>query len=314
MAIFLTEQEVNQLMTVKDVLPAVEEGFREQGLGLAVNRSRTRLKTTNGSMSIMTASIPGLNAAGFKATGSGGRVMVYLYSGETGCLEAIIEAGRMGQLRTGAASGVATKYLARPDSSIVGMIGTGTQGRTQIEAVCAVMPVKKALAYSRDPERRAEFCRRMSEHLGVEFVPAGSPEETAKDADIIITITNTREPVLSGEWIKPGTHINAAGANSLTRRELDDEAVRKADVIVADSLDQAKLESADLFMAVERGVINWEQVGELGQVVAGKRPGRENDHQITLFESHGIAIWDVAAGAKALELAKAKGVGTQLPF
>ncbi|MSQ14713.1 MAG: ornithine cyclodeaminase family protein [Dehalococcoidia bacterium] len=314
MAIFLTEQDINELMTVNDVLPVIEEGFREQGLGLAVNRSRARLKTTNGSMSIMTASIPGLKVAGFKATGTGGRVMVYLYSGETGRLEAIIEAGRMGQLRTGAASGIATKYLARADSSIVGMYGTGTQARTQIQAVCAVMPVKKVLAYSRDPERRAEFCRRMSESLGVEFVPAGVPEDAAKDADIIITITNTREPVLNGEWVKPGTHINAAGGNSLTRRELDTEAVRKADVIVADSIDQAKIESADLVMAVEQGIINWEQVGELGKVVAGKDRGRENDRQITLFESHGIAIWDVAAGAKALELARAKGVGTPLPF
>lgn len=314
MAIFLTEKEVNQLMTIDDALAVVEEGFREQGLGVAVNRSRTRLRVPNGSMNIMAAVVPGLNAAGFKAYGGGGRMMVYLYSTETGRLEAIIEAGRMGQLRTGAATGIATKYLARPEASVVGMYGTGNQARTQIEAVCAVTPVKKVLAYSRDPERRAEFCSRMSESLGVDFAPAGSPEEAAKDADIIITITNARDPVLKGEWVKAGTHVNAAGGNSLLRRELDDEAVGKADVIVADSVEQAKIESADLFMAVERGIINWEQVGELGQVVAGRNVGRENDRQITLFESHGIAIWDVAAGAKVLELARSKGVGTPLPF
>ncbi len=314
MAIFLTEGEVNQLLTINDAIEVVEEGFREQGMGTAVNLSRTRLRVPRGSMNIMAAAVPGLNATGFKASGAGGKVMIYIYSAETGQLEAIMEAARLGQLRTGAASGVATKYLARSDSSVVGMYGTGAQGRTQIQAVCAVAPVKKVVAYSRDPERRAEFCRRMSESLGVEFVPANNPEDAAKDADIIITITNTREPVLSGEWIKPGTHINAAGGNSLLRRELDEEAVRKADVIVADSLHQAKIESADLFMAVERGVINWEQVGEFGQVVAGRHPGRENDRQITLFESHGIAIWDVSAGAKVVELAKARGVGTPLPF
>lgn len=314
MAIFLTEAEVSQLMTMKDALEVVEEGFREQGLGIALNKSRARLRVPKGSMNIMAATVPGLNASGFKAYGGGGRMMVYLYSTWSGQLEAVIEAGRLGQLRTGAASGVATKYMAPSHASVVGMYGTGNQAITQIEAVCAVTPVKKVLAYSRDPERRAEFCRRMSEHLKVEFVPAASPEDAAKDADIIITITNTREPVLSGAWIKQGTHINAAGGNALIRRELDEDAVGKADVIVADSIDQAKIESADLFMAVERGVINWEQVGELGQVVAGRHPGRENDQQITLFESHGIAIWDVAAGAKVVELAKAKGVGTPLPF
>ena len=316
MTLFLREADVQQLLTMKDALVAVEESIRLQGLGLAVNRPRQRLRTGGASFNMMQAVIGPMDAVGWKAYGGGprGHMRVFLFSTETGDFKAIIEANRLGQVRTGAASGVATKYQARSDASTVGMYGSGNQARTQLEAVCAVRPIKSVKVYSRTPERREAFAQRMSEQLKVEVTPVARPEEACQGCQIVIAITNSRESVLQGEWLEPGTHINAAGGNALIRRELDAEAVRRADIITVDSLEQAKMECADLFQAVEQGVVNWEQVEELGKVVCGRMPGRTSDDQITLFESHGLALWDVATGETVYRLAREKGVGTELPL
>lgn len=315
--LFLREADVQRLLTMEDTLKAVEESIRQQGLGLAVNRPRQRLRSGRGVLQVMAASVGALDAAGWKSYGggpSGGQMRVFLFSTETGEFKAIIEANRLGQMRTGAASGVATKYQARANASTVGIYGTGYQARTQLEAVCAVRPVKSVKAYSRTPEKRAAFAQEMSQRLKVDVVPVEQPEEAARGCDIVITITNAREPVLSGEWLEPGTHINAAGGNSLVRAELDPEAVRRAGIITVDSIEQAKMECADLMRAVERGVINWEQVEELGKVVCGNAPGRTSEDQTTLFESHGLALWDVAAASAVYNRAREQGVGLELPL
>src|SRR5262245_58768513 len=148
-------------------------------------------------------------------------------------------------MRTGAASGVATKYLARAGAKTVGVYGTGWQAQSQLEAVCAARDIESVKVYSRSPENRARFCQEMNARLGgVEIAPVERPEEAA-DADVIVTITTSREPVLQGAWLKPGTHINAAGGNSILRRELDDEAVRRSSFIAVDSIDQAKIEAGE---------------------------------------------------------------------
>lgn len=317
MTLFLREADVSQLLTMKDAIAAVEEATRAQGLGLAVNRPRQRLRSGRSVLQMMPASIGPMEVAGWKAYGggrTGGQMRVFLFSTETGEFKAIIEGNRLGQMRTGAASGVATKYQARANATTVGMYGSGNQARTQLEAVCQVRPIKSAKVYSRNAENRVAFAKEMSDYLKIDVVPVDQPEAVCKGSAIVITITNSRDPVLKGEWLEPGTHINAAGGNALIRAEIDGEAVRRAEIITVDDLEQAKQESGDLMQAVERGIVNWEQLVELGKVVCGRMPGRTSEEQITLFESHGLALWDVAAGEAVYRLAKQRGVGTELPM
>jgi ornithine cyclodeaminase/alanine dehydrogenase-like protein (mu-crystallin family) len=242
------------------------------------------------------------------------KFVVLLFSTETGALLAVIEADRLGQMRTGAASGVATKYLARPDADRVGCYGTGWQARSQLEAVCAVRRVREIRVYGRDPERRARFAEEMTSGLGVSVTAVERPEAAARDASILVTITGSKTPVLEGRWIAPGAHVNAAGSNALQRAELDVEAVRRAGLVVTDSLEQARLECGDLVVPIEQGVIRWEDVRELGEVVAGKRPGRRSPEEITLFESQGVAMEDVAVAARLVARARERQAGREIPI
>ena len=241
------------------------------------------------------------------------RFYVQLFSTDTGELLALLEAGDLGQVRTGAASGVATKYMAREDSATVGVIGSGYQARTQLEAVCKVRPIKSAKVFSRTAERRERFATRMGERLGIDITPVESGEECVADADVVITMTSANRPVLNGEWLSEGTHINAAGANHWMRRELDGDAVRRSDVIVTDEIEQAKMECGDLIYPAELGSIRWEQVRSLADVVGGIAPGRNSDTDITLFESQGLAVQDITTGIRVYHLALEKGIGSELP-
>ncbi len=317
MALLLREHDVQRLLPMTDAMAAVEEVMRQHGRGAATNNPRGRTRTLKGMLHLMAAAAPELGYFGFKAYatfpgGGGTRFHVMLYSAETGELLALIEASALGQIRTGAASGVATKYMAREDAQTVGLFGTGYQARTQIAAVCAARDVHKVKVYSRSAERRSAFAREMSEALGVTMQPTNTPEETVRDSDILITITSAREPVFDGRHLQDGVHINAAGSNSLIRREVDEETVRRANVIVVDDKEQAKIECGDLLPAIERGILTWERVRTMGEVVAGIVPGRTAPTDITLFESHGIALWDVAVGARVYERARVKGVGEEV--
>jgi ornithine cyclodeaminase/alanine dehydrogenase-like protein (mu-crystallin family) len=235
-----------------------------------------------------------------------------LYSTETGELLAILQADRLGQMRTGAASGVATKFMARHDACTIGIFGTGWQARSQLEAMCAVRPIQAINAYGRDAARRQTFCTEVSQQLGVPVEPAASPEAVVKGMDVVITATNAREPLFDGNWLEEGAHVNAIGSNALIRREIDDTTVRRSSRIVVDSKEQARAECGDLLGALERGLVHWEEIRELGEVVAGFAPGRRQASEITLFESHGLAIWDLAVGMAVHEAAKAKGIGYDL--
>jgi alanine dehydrogenase len=227
-------------------------------------------------------------------------------------LLAMLQADRLGQMRTGAASGVASKYMARADARRVGIFGTGWQARSQLEAVCAVRPIQSVKAFGRDATRRQTFCAEMSQQLGLPVEPAATPEAVVQSMDVVITSTNAREPLFDGDWLELGAHVNAIGSNALIRREIDDTTVRRCAHIVVDSKEQARLESGDLLGPLERGLIHWEQVRELGDVVAGLIPGRGQASDITLFESHGLALWDLAAGMAVYEAAKLKGVGSEV--
>lgn len=317
MAIFLSEAQVEKLATMDMALEAVEEAFRLQGEGKTELAPRRRCRLQNGMLHVMSASLPTLGLAGLKcytSTEDGVRFLVHLYDAQDGRLLAVMEGNRLGQLRTGAASAVATKYMARPEVTRLGIIGTGFQARAQLEAIRAVRPIRQIVAYGRDQERRERFCRQMSEALGLPVTPAAAPEEAVRDMDIVVTATTAREPVLCGEWLAKGTHVNAIGANSLSRQEIDVEAVRRSACVVVDSLEQAKMEKGDLARAVEAEAFYWEDARELGLVVIGDFPGREDDSEITLFESGGIALEDVAFAGRIYQAARKAKVGTTLPF
>jgi alanine dehydrogenase len=315
MALCLDEQQVTDLLTMEMAIVAVEEALKQQGLGTAINNPRSRVRLPTGQLHMMGAALPTRGVIGYKAyTAFRGqtRFHVMLYSSDTGELVAMLQADRLGQLRTGAASGVATKYMARPEARSVGIFGTGWQARSQLEAVCAVRQVQGIKAFGRDATRRQTFCSEMSQQLGIPVEPAHTPEAVVKGMDLVITATNARDPLFDGNWLEPGAHVNAIGSNALIRREIDDTTVRRSALVVVDSKEQARLECGDLLGALERGLIHWEQVRELGDVVAGFIPGRRQGSDITLFESHGLAIWDLAAGMAVYDAAKAKGVGREL--
>jgi len=229
-------------------------------------------------------------------------------------MAALIEADALGQIRTGAASGVATKYLANENARMACIIGTGYQARTQLEAVAAVRRLERVRAFGRDPERRAIFCREMSERIGISVEPASSAEEAVMGADIVITATPATKIVLEGAWLTPGMHINAMGANWPQKRELDTAAVGRAGKIVVDSLEQAKMEAGDLIQAFAEDQSRWNTVRELSEIVVGKAPGRSSATEITLFKSIGIAAWDLAAAVRVYEMAVARGMGKPIPL
>jgi alanine dehydrogenase len=315
MALLLKEKDVTELLDMNTALAAVEEVLRDQAEGEAVNRARNRVSTQTSQLSYMVASDNRLGVYGMKTytvSRKGARFLVSLYESQTGDLLAMMEADKLGQMRTGAASGIATKYMARADADTVGIYGTGWQAESQLMAVCAVREIKTIKAYSRSPERRQAFAAKMTAQLGVEVIAVETPEEAARDQAIVITITSGREPVLKGEWLAKGAHVNAAGSNFLTKAEIDVETVRRSAMIAVDSLETAKVEGGDLLPSVERGVINWESLIELGRIVAGQCKGRTADDDITLFKSHGIALEDIATALRVYNLAKERGIGERI--
>ncbi|MBI4588491.1 MAG: ornithine cyclodeaminase family protein [Candidatus Rokubacteria bacterium] len=313
----LTESEVARLLPMSLALETVESVFRWQATGQTVNCPRVRLRAPRGLLQVMPASVPEAGAMGLKAyTVVQGRVrfVVLLFRTETGELVGIFEADRLGQIRTGAASGVATKYLARSDADVVGCYGTGYQAETQLEAICAVREIRRIQVYGRNVDRRQGFAKAVADRLKVPVLAVERPEEAARGASILVTITNSKTPVLNGGWIEPGAHVNAAGSNALDRAELDVEAFRRAALVVADSREQAEIECGDLVEPVKQGVVAWEQVHELGEVVAGLGPRRQSAEAITIFESQGLAMQDVAVGSRLLQLARAQSVGREIEF
>jgi ornithine cyclodeaminase/alanine dehydrogenase-like protein (mu-crystallin family) len=312
MPLLLTEQQVTELLDMETAIAAVEEVLRDQAEGLATNRPRQRVAVPASQLHVMAAGDKKLGVYGLKvytASKKGARFLVLLYESETGDLLAMIEADRLGQMRTGAASGVATTYMARESADTVGIFGTGWQAESQLMAVCAVRQIKTIKAYSRISEHRDAFARKMTSLLRVDVRAAESPEAAVGGQSIVITATGAREPVLKGEWIERGAHLNVAGSNFLAKSEVDVEAIRRASIIAVDSVEQSKLEAGDLMPAIERGVITWESVTELGRIVAGRDPGRTSDDDITLFKSNGIALEDISTALRVYNLARERGVG-----
>jgi alanine dehydrogenase len=318
MTLHINEAEVRQLLTMPMAVAAVEEVSRKQAEGSVVVHPRRRFELPGGGFfHYMAAMDTEAGYVGMKQyTYVKGKLcfLVPLYEIATGNLVAVIEADYLGQQRTGAASGVATKYLAKKTTRVAGILGTGGQAKTQLEAINTVRLLESAYVYGRDPQRRNKFCDEMSERLGISVYPMESAAAAVESAEVISTATTSAQPVLHGKDLLPGVHINAIGANHAHKRELDDAAVAKANLIFVDSLAQSRQEAGDLIIPFEREPQKWQQVHELAEVVAGKVPGRSSDSQTTLFKSNGIASWDLAVATKVYKMAKERGLGRELPF
>lgn len=318
MALILTESDVRSILTMPLALEAVEDAFRRLADGTAVCQPRHRVRVPGQSLlNYMAASDAAGGYLGLKIysiSREGARFIIPLFAAESGDLVSLIEADYLGQMRTGAASGVATRRMAREDAKIAGIIGTGLQARTQLEAVAHARKLDSVRAFGRDVARREKFAREMTEKLGLPVKPVTSAEEAVRGVHILITATTAVQPVVEGRWLEPGLHINAVGANFAEKRELDSDAVLRASVIAADSVEQARIEAGDLIQAFGHDASRWEPVRELADIVAGKVTGRTSRDQITLFKSGGIAIEDIVVAGRIYERARERGLGKELPF
>jgi alanine dehydrogenase len=310
LTLYLTEADVGELLTIEDAIEGVEGSFRRIAAGGVENRPRYRLRLGGGIMAVMSAVDVELGKAGLKTYTAFGhddvRFVVLVFETGRADLAAVIEANRLGQLRTGAASGVAAKYLARSGARTLGVFGCGFQAETQVAAIRAAVPtIERVVAYCRTEASLKRFCKQ----VGAE--PAEAQHEVGAQ-DVVVTATTSRDPVLRGDWLGPGALVCAIGANDPGARELDDVVLERAAFVSCDSREQSMLESGDLIDPVAHGVLDWLEVHELHQVVAGELAGRQSDEDIVLFKSNGIAAWDIAIGAAALERARERGVGKEL--
>jgi alanine dehydrogenase len=287
----------------------LEACFRRMAAGSVENVPRRRLAVPGGFLAVMSAADTELGFAGLKSYAvAKGRAtfVVCLFSLADGSLDAVLEADRLGQARTGAASGVAASHLGRRGAETLGVIGCGAQAESQLEAILAGAPsIARVLAWCRTPERLAEFCARTG------AVAAESGQEAA-GCDVVVTITSSKDPVVRGEWLQPGALVCAAGANRPDARELDDVVLQRAAFVCCDSKEDARIESGDLIDPIENGVLDWLEVHELQEVVAGEVAGRQSDADIVVFKSNGLAAWDIAIAAEVVARARERGVGREL--
>jgi alanine dehydrogenase len=318
MALLLTEADVKAILTMRLTLELVEESFRRLAGGSAINHSRRRLQLPGKAiLNYMAAADATGGYVGLKIysiSREGARFVVPLIHAQSGDLVALIEADYLGQMRTGAASGIATRMMAREDARTAGIIGTGLQARTQLEAVASVRKLTSIRAFGRDPGRREQFAKEMTARLGVPVTAVSSAQEAVRGADILITSTTSKEPVVEGGWLERGVHINAIGVNFAQKRELDSESVRRSEIIAADSVEQSKVEAGDLIQAFGEDASRWAAVRELADIVAGRTPGRTGRDQITLFKSNGIAIEDIVVAGRVYEMARERKMGREVPM
>jgi ornithine cyclodeaminase/alanine dehydrogenase-like protein (mu-crystallin family) len=309
MPLYLRESDVDVLLSPEDAVTAVEGCFQRLAQGKVENEPRTRLGLEGGLLNVMAAVDLELGVGGLKTYAGfpdGARFVVVLFATDRPEVLALIEADRLGQRRTGAASAVAARHLAKPEAHTLGVIGTGWQAESQVECMRVALPqLERVVAYSRDEKRLAAFCKRFR-------AEAGEYNRDAAEQDVVVTATSSKDPVLRGEWLRPGTLVCAMGANRIQSRELDNAVLERAAFVCCDSKVQARIEAGDLAEPVERGVLDWLEVHELSEVVSGEVVGRGSDEDIVLFKSIGIAAEDLAVGSLVYERAREQGIGVEL--
>jgi alanine dehydrogenase len=313
--LYLSEDDVHQLLSMEECVQETERVFLHEAEGRAEHKPTHEFHFPQGGfLRLKAGACYGYNTLGWKAYGTAGRRrIVYVYNLQTG-LDGILDAMWLTQMRTGAVSAVATKYMARPESSTVGIIGSGKEAPTQLAAIHCVRPLKHVKVYSRTKEHRERFAADVSRQMGVAIDPVDSAEECVRDVDIVVTMTSARDPIVSGPWLAEGTHINGVGATGIYRRELDEDAVARCAVVAVEHLPVAHEECGELIYAAIRGKLQWSLVRELKDLVSGTIPGRGRPEDITLFDSIGIGSEDVAIATYLLAKARARSAGTVLPM
>lgn len=317
MALFLKDEDVAQCVTMDAMLEAIESMQRQYGDGQAHNMTRRKIIADSGMLSVMGGGLFHQGLLGVKTytvVKGAYSFQVSLYDANTGELLLYTQANRLGQLRTGATTGVAVKHLANPGDATVGIIGTGGQAPTQLEALSKVRGIKKIKAYSRTQERREEFARRMTDTMGVEVSAVDSNEDAVRDCDIVLCIAATMDPVVEGAWIKDGSTLIGAGPTTWRAREVDEAVITRAGKLIVDSTEQAAIEAGDLCSAVDKGIIQWSKVHELRHVVSGAVTGRDSKDQVVYAKIMGTGVADVAAAKLAYDSAKAAGLGTEMDW
>lgn len=317
--LLLKEAEVEGLLPMSEALEAVELAFRKIGLEEAMNIPRSRAVTDHAQIHVMAATIKGMGAMGAKVYSTSRKnpplFYVPLFDGKTGLLLAIMQADHLGRIRTGAASAVATKALSRPDSNSLGILGTGKQAFTQVEGIAKVRPIGRVTVWSPTQAHREAFGAKVAAAFpAIKVAVASTAREAVAGHDIVSTITSAYDPFVEGDWLEPGTHINACGSNFAGKAELTPSAVKRCDLIVVDHREQARLESGDLEKPIEDKLIAWTNIRDLGPLLVGRYPGRENATQVTMFKSNGLAIQDVACAMRVYKHAVEQGVGTSIDF
>jgi alanine dehydrogenase len=312
---YLSNDDIRALVSADEARQVIHELFRHESEGAAENHPTTELTIPGGFFRIKAGVAYGSRVFGFKAYGGiarASRYLVHVYSLETGRQLGIVDARQLTEIRTGAVTGLGTELMSRPESSVVGMIGTGREAREQILAVSRVRPVRQVRCWSPSEENRASYAREVSEKLGVDVVPTATPEACVRETDIVVTITSAKDPIVDGDWLSPGTFICGVGATTPERRELHSNAVDRCGTVVVEHLPQAQGECGELRDAVERGALTWERVHELKDIVSGTVPGRASGDEINLFDTIGVGTEDIAIAKFALEKAEKLGAGREI--
>ena len=317
MTLFLRDEHVAQCVNMDAMLESIENMQARYGRGEAYNLGRRKIIAETGMLSVMGGGLYFDGVLGVKTytvVRGSYSFQVSLYDAATGKLLCYTQANRLGQLRTGATTGVAVKHLSNDVPLAVGLVGTGSQAPTQLQAISKVRQLAQVKAFSRNPERRAQFAARMSDSLGVDVKAADSNEEAVADCDLVIAIAATTEPVIQGDWLKEGTTVVGAGPTTWRISEVDDKTLTRADKLFVDSLDQAPIEAGDIAAAVDKGLLNWSQLSELRHAVSGAISGRDNEKQIVYAKLMGTGVADVAAAKLAYDSAREQGLGTEVDW
>jgi ornithine cyclodeaminase/alanine dehydrogenase len=293
MPIYLSDADVRSLVMPDDCAAIIEKLCLDDAGGMAEQTPTTELHLLRGPFRVKVGGAYGFNSYGLKAYLGNAGYRVFVWDLDEG-FQGIVEAFELTEMRTGAVSAVATRYLARPDAGTLGIIGTGREARSQLEAISRVRKLTSVKAYSRSTENRAAYAKEMSERLGLDVRPVEAAEECVRGSDIVVTITSANDPVLKGDWLSEGAFVCGVGATGVYRRELDEDAVARAEVVVVESLPVAEAECGDLMYAVARGKLRWNRVVELKDIVSGRVAARSGPAAITLFDSIGTGAQDVA--------------------
>lgn len=317
-AIYINEQTASSLLTMDDALKLVEESFTTYAQGKSFNMTRQRMRIRKGALHMLPGAVPYKNVIGYKAYTSfraGLIFKVHLYDAENGNPLAIIDANEIGRLRTGAASGVASKYMAKENSQTAFIFGGGFQAEAQLEAVSKTTNIKKAYVFTRTYENAQNFALKMSKSLGIEVIPTQNIAEDLVKSDIIITITTSTKPLFDHTMLNPnGVHINGAGSNALIRAEVPEKTIEAAEVLAVDNKEVAAIECGDILPSLEKGRLHWNNILELGEITAGYRKGRLTDNGITIFQSQGMGLQDIMCAEYIYRKAISQNLGVELPF